>query len=317
MSLREAIPGPVLVTGASGFLGDAIARRLAADGLRVVAGFLANPPGLPPSVEVVPIDLTDGPAVARLVRDLTPDAIVHAAALTDVAACEREPREAAAANTEASVNLARAVLRHLPAARVIGISTDLVFDGEGAPYAEGAPPRPLSRYALTKLAGEAAIRALPRGTVLRAPLLFGPEVRGRGGFLAWMRRTLAGGAPLTLFEDEFRTPASTPCIADAVARLLALETPVVLYHAGGPERLSRLDLGRILCEAEGYDPALLRPARLRDSAYPAPRPADVCLDSARLRHAVGWRPVTFGAFLRQTGALVPQPHQAVKENHQP
>ncbi len=82
--------GPVLVTGASGFLGEHLAWRLAAVGNIVVGTNHHNPVRIF-RADVIPIDLVDAASVLRLFRDLRPVAMFHCAALTDMNACERDP----------------------------------------------------------------------------------------------------------------------------------------------------------------------------------------------------------------------------------
>src|SRR5207302_4863142 len=105
-------------------------------------------------------------------------------------------------------------------ARLLFVSTDLVFDGEHAPYREGDRPAPLSVYGRSKAAAEAAVRAVPRGVVARVSLLFGPTVVGRPSFFDDQVAALRGRRPLTLFEDEWRTPLDYSTAARALLGVL-------------------------------------------------------------------------------------------------
>jgi dTDP-4-dehydrorhamnose reductase len=115
--------------------------------------------------------------------------------------------------------------------------------------------------------------------------------------VAW---ALAAGRPARLFEDQFRTPVDAASLADLLERLLR-RGGRGLFHAGGPERLSRLDLGRRVARALGLDPALLVPMRQGDLPG-APRPVDVSLDSARARAELGWEPRAVDEALREQRA---------------
>ena len=63
-------------------------------------------------------------------------------------------------------------------------------------------------------------------------------------------RALRAARPTTLYTDEYRTPVDPESLAEALARLLA-GTGAGLYHLGGPERLSRYELGRRVARAFG------------------------------------------------------------------
>lgn len=287
----SAAAGPWLVTGASGFLGEHALRAVAATGAQAVGTFWGHPVEVP-RADVVPVDLTEAGLVDRLVRDLRPRRVIHCAALTDVAACERDPAVATRANIDATRHLVAALTRHVPDAWLAQISTDLVFDGEGAPYDESSTPAPVSTYGRTKLAAEGEALAHPHACVVRAALMWGPTTTHRGSFIEWMRATLAAGQPLTLFEDEVRTPVH---VADVVAALMGLadQGATGLFHAGGPEAITRLEMGRRFCAATGADASLLAARRLADSTYAAPRPRNVAMHSTRLGHLLGWRPRAF------------------------
>ena len=302
MDLRAA-PRPVLVTGASGFLGETLLRRLAGRGVPAVGTSFTASVSVP-RADVVPVDLRDHRAVHRLVRDLRPSAIFHAAALTDPAFCERESDSARAANLNATVHLAAEVAAQAPATPFAYLSTDLVFDGRAAPYAPGARAKPLSTYGSLKYMAEAAALALPLGVVVRTALLFGPPMTRKQGFLGWMRGELQAGRPLTLFEDEFRTPLCTLDLADGL--VAAVERGLAgLFHAGGPERLSRVQMGEVLCEEAGLDKGLLRRARVSEYQGSPPRPADVSLESRAFWQATGLAPRPFRAGIRQILAAQP------------
>ena len=94
------------------------------------------------------------------------DVVVHLAAMTDVDRSEREPHLAEQVNGAGSRNVAEAA--GAAGARVIGVSSDYVFDGTApGEYTETDKPRPLSVYGRTKLAGEQALLEAGDNTVIR------------------------------------------------------------------------------------------------------------------------------------------------------
>jgi dTDP-4-dehydrorhamnose reductase len=283
----------ILITGAGGFVGGHLARHFAAAGWAVTAAGHHRPVPAGPGITAAMADLTDPAAAAALVAAARPAVIVHAAAATTIDACERDPAATARLNVGATASIAAAAP---PATRVILLSTDLVFDGESAPYAEDAPPKPLHHYGSQKVQAEAAVLAHAGGIVLRLALTYGPpSPGGAAGFLGWMEAALRAGTPLALFEDEWRTPVGVADIAAAI-EVLAGREATGIFHAGGPDRLSRMDMGRLLARRIGADPALLRPARRADAPAGHLRARDVALSTDRLR-AMGWTPGRLAGFL--------------------
>jgi dTDP-4-dehydrorhamnose reductase len=269
----------LLVTGASGQLGGYLLRELRDAGAAVTA-WSGSRRGELFGVPLYPVDLADADAVAAAFREARPDAVIHAGAWARVADCHRDPGRASRVNTAGSRTLAE--LAAGAGARLLFVSTDMVFDGERAPYREGDPPTPLSVYGRTKADAEAAVLAAPRAAVARASLLFGPTLVGRPSFFDEQAAALRAGTPLTLFADEWRTPLDLATAARALTAL-ARSDFTGLLHVGGPERLSRLEMGRRLARSLGVPGANIIPSGRADAPAAEPRPRDVSLDSSRWR----------------------------------
>jgi dTDP-4-dehydrorhamnose reductase len=100
-----------------------------------------------------------------------------------------------------------------------------------------------------------------------------------------------------LFADEYRTPVDAESVAEGVALLLE-RGGAGLFHLGGPERLSRLELGLRVARALGLPSRGIESALQADYRGPDRRPADTSLDSARARRELGWKPVGLDRALR-------------------
>jgi dTDP-4-dehydrorhamnose reductase len=275
----------VLVTGAGGRLGGRLAELLAPR-FRVTAGLrtAVSPPGLPG----VAFDVRDPVAVEAALASTRASAVVHCAALADADACERDPDASRRLNDTACRTLAAACARR--GVRLVALSTDLVLSGERPYWTEDDDARPASVYGRTKRAGERAVLEAHAGfAVVRVALVsgrtHGPHPSATEA-IAW---ALAEERPLRLFTDQYRTPVDPESVAEALTALLA-GGPGGLYHLGGPERLSRFELGLRVAAVLGLDPRRIQPARQAELAFDAPRPADVSLDSRRARDRLGWRP---------------------------
>ena len=262
----------------------------------VTAGVRHAPP--PDGLARVVFDLEEPASFERALDAARPEAVVHAAAIADPDACEHEPRRAHACNAEAPGGLAR--LCHARGVRLIALSTDLVFGGDRAPYAEDDPPDPRLVYARTKLEGERAVRAEdPAALVLRLPLMVGRGHGRRATASESVARALREGRPLSLFTDQYRTPVDAESVADAIGRALAAPGATGTFHLGGAERVSRHDIGRRTAQALDLSPALITAARQGDLPL-APRPADVSLVSRRARDLLGWRPRPLDVAIRES-----------------
>lgn len=275
-----------LITGAGGQLGSVLLRTLTRSGHPATG--LISPTGPAPLVGMtIRCDLTDRDNLSNVVRALQPTHIVHAAAVTNVQTAFENPDVARSVNVAATAHLVE--LASQLGSRLVYVSTDLVFDGKTGNYKETDAPFPLSVYGQTKLEGERFILKYPGGVIARLPLMYGlPDVMRATTFRNQLQ-SIRDGQPLRLFEDEFRSPLWLDDAAEALITI-AQSTIIGLLHVAGPQRLSRLDMGRIMAMALHCEESLLIPTRQSEIAFSEPRPADVSLCSDQFASTFGRSP---------------------------
>jgi dTDP-4-dehydrorhamnose reductase len=244
------------------------------------------------------VELTDDEALARLLDTARPAAVVHAAAIGRAGRCEERPDEAQRVNALLPGTLGGQC--HERGLRLVALSTDLVFAGDRAFVREDDVPLPRSVYGRTKLAGEEAVlSACPSAAVARIALTLGRGHGARGTSSESVAWALRAGRAVRLFTDEHRTPVDPESVADALLRLLE-GGGSGRFHLGGPERLSRHELGRRVARTFGLPESGILPCRQADHAGPDPRAADVSLDSTRARRELGWQPRPIDEAIRES-----------------
>jgi len=278
-------PPTLLLTGATGFLGLRLAPALAAFGRVVRASRTAEGP------DSARLDLEDPDSIRRAFDAVGPAAVVHAGAVARPDDCEKDPALARRVNLDATRVLAG--LCAGARARLVHLSTDLVFDGEKGFYSEDDAVRPISVYGRTKLAAEeAALAAAPGAVVLRVASLYGRPLGTPRCFVDELRASLSRGEPTGAFEDQWRSPTAADRLHEAILRALAEPRLEGVFHWGGADRATRYETAVALCRAFGWDERLVRRTRAADKRLPAPRPRDSSLDSSRLAAALGLAPTT-------------------------
>ena len=263
----------VLVTGATGLLGPYLAEAAAALGPVVTSGRRGGER---------PCDLTDGEAVAGLVKEVGPGVVLHAAAMTDVDGCQADPEMADRVNRGAVETLARCLA---PAARLIMISTDQVYPDTPGPHGEGEAA-PVNAYGRSKLAGERA--ALERNNTLVARTnLFGPSrTPARASLSDFVAERLAAGEPLTLFEDVLFSPLHMATLG-ALTVECAEAGLTGIFNLASREGMSKLHFGLAVAKRLGLSTASARAGLAADIGKRAPRPSDLRMDVTRIEEALG------------------------------
>jgi dTDP-4-dehydrorhamnose reductase len=274
----------LLVTGASGFLGQEICLAAKVD-WRVFGLVLSHDLAVG-GVSALRIDLSIYKDLKRAFEQIGPDAVIHCAAVSNPNYCQLHREETQRINVDASTNIAGLCAdRKIPC---LFTSTDLVFDGLHAPYSEEDPLCPVSAYGEQKVRAEVEMqRRHSQVTICRMPLMFGDPKPPAQSFIQPMIESMKKGGDLRLFTDEFRTPISGAAAAQGI--LVALNQVKGVLHLGGVERISRYRFGLLLKDALGLSNARLIPALREDAQMPAPRPPDVSLDSTKAK-ALGFKP---------------------------
>ncbi len=271
----------ILITGASGQLGGYLLEQLRGSADHIIAWSSGSRQDRFGTL-LQPVDLTDADQVARCFDEAKPNLVLHVAALASIAACYQAPDRAEKINHLGTAQLAECAARSK--ARLLYVSTDLVFDGEKGNYREEDQARPLSVYARTKLAGEKAALALDSSLVVRVSLLLGPSHQAeRPNFFDQQTRILLTGQSIGCFADEWRTPLTHRWAARMLLKLLAEWDGTGLLHLGGPERLSRLEIGQRLARRLGVSQEKVEPIVQAAVATPEPRPRDTSLNSGLWR----------------------------------
>lgn len=298
----------VLVTGANGFAGGWLLRRLTADGCEVTA--TAGRGGTPapsadvtlPGVRWLQLELSDADSVRAAVTG-SHDAVIHLAAMASTTDAARDPGEAwivnAAGTARLVAELARAKQAGVGDPVVLVVSSGEVYGpGQCTPRSELDPARPISPYAASKLGAEiAALEAWRRGglqvVIVRPFSHTGPNQPASYVVPAFARRlvgarTLGNPAVRVGNLDPVRDFLHVRDVVDAYVRLLVQGVPGEIYNVASGQAIRLEDLlfrmGRLL----GVDPIPESDPELR-------RPADVphlVGDATKLRAVTGWEPRT-------------------------
>ena len=226
------------------------------------------------------LDITSRDSVEQVVGELVPDAIVNAAAMTDVDGCERDPDAALLANTLGPRWLAIAARR--VGAHVVQVSTDYVFDGEHQrPYDEWDAVHPLSEYGRSKLGGEREIAAhAPSWAVVRTAWVFG---RRGTDLVSWAFGAYERGELTGVFADQVSVPTYAPDLAALLARFAVARTEGLFHVTSGSEPTTRHELITAALRARGLDADGVAPITQVATDRPARRPAYSVLDNRALR----------------------------------
>lgn len=230
------------------------------------------------------LDKTDSGAVSRIIAEVNPDAIIDTAAFHDVDLCENEREKAWSVNAQGTRNVASTA--NTVNAHYVFISTDYIFGGtpKEAPFTEDDPINPINYYSRTKYAGEQAARIASNWTVLRTSVVYGVS---KPNFVTWALSELQDGEEINIVDDQISTPTYARDLAKSCVDVVE-ESVTGVYHATGPEPLSRYEFTQRLAKTYGYDRQLIKPISTEELGQEAPRPVDGSLDSTKLYEKLGW-----------------------------
>ncbi|HUS09775.1 MAG TPA: family 1 glycosylhydrolase [Pyrinomonadaceae bacterium] len=257
---------PVVITGATGTLGQAFARVCEKRGLAYQL------------LSRKQLDIADHTSVAAAMDQYEPWAIINAAGYVGVDDAEDDVEKCLRENATGPECLAKECAeRKVP---LVTFSSDLVFDGlKTSHYIESDQPAPLNIYGRSKAEAEARVLdRFPEALVIRTSAFFGPW--DSFNFVHSVLDSLARGRPFVAADDLTISPTYVPDLVDATLDLL-VDGEHGIWHLANSGSVTWADFARIVAEKAGYDPKRVhsRPSRLMD--FKASRPAFTAMSSER------------------------------------
>ena len=270
----------ILITGANGQLGHEMRNVLTGD--QRFHAIYTDVTG----EDITVLDITDEDAVERLVADNTIQFIVNCVAYTAVDAAEDNEPIAARLNADAVGILARVAKRH--GARMVHVSTDYVFDGQGCvPYTEDMPTNPQSAYGRTKLDGERQLIDIlgDDAVILRTAWLYSPYGKN---FVKTMLALGQDKPALKVVFDQVGSPTCAHDLASAIVTVItADEWHPGIYHYSNEGAISWYDFTKAIHRLAGITTCDVQPCHSDEFPAKAHRPAYSVLDKTKFKTTFG------------------------------
>jgi dTDP-4-dehydrorhamnose reductase len=277
----------IFITGGSGMLGQYLNIELSKNH-DILTQYNLNP-GNCGDYNSVQLKITDYSKLETVFNEFKPDAVIHALAVsTPEKADESSAGNVYDVNVFATKKIAE-LCQHYNS-KLIYTSTDLVYAGYRGSYLnEESKLIPVSLYAETKLMGEVKIReTFDNYIILRVSLQIGFGLNHSINNFHKLYESIKKGHPFKLFTDQFRTPLALHESSKMIAEIVEKNISGEIFNLAGDERVSRFELGGILCEEAGFDKNLLVPSTM-DEAGAAYKVADVSLNIDKLK-SIGIKP---------------------------
>jgi dTDP-4-dehydrorhamnose reductase len=255
----------VLITGANGQLGRDLVEIFGLE--HEVTGYGSKD-----------LDVRELEQCRKILGQIRPDAIIHAAAYTAVDQAESDEDEAYSVNAFGSRNIALAAEEI--GAKLCYISTDYVFDGtSNIPYKEYDNTNPCSVYGKSKLAGEKLVSSLSkRYFIVRTSWVYGQY---GNNFVKTMLKLGKEKPLLRVVDDQIGSPTYTIDLCHFLMDLISTEK-YGIYHASNTESCSWYEFAKAIFAETGYT-IQVEPCTTNEFPRPAPRPKLSIMDHQSIR----------------------------------
>ncbi|KAG7553442.1 NAD(P)-binding domain superfamily [Arabidopsis thaliana x Arabidopsis arenosa] len=309
----------VVIVGGTGYLGQHLLQAFAGNNgcdLYDVA-FTHHSSPLPrrlldafPHFPAFPVDLKSGLGFNSISQDFgQPDVVVNCAALSVPRACEQDPDSAMSINVPTSlVNWLSTFERNKTL--LIHLSTDQVYEGVKSFYKEEDETVAVNVYGKSKVAAELLIKDKCQNfAILRSSIIVGPQTVSplpKTLPIQWIDSSLKKGDTVEFFHDEFRCPIYVKDLVNITLKLIDRwvvsdeKQMQLVLNAGGPERLSRVQMAQVVAEVRGYDMSLIKHVSASSVDRGVVSPADISMDITKLIQTLEISPTSFKDGVRLT-----------------
>ena len=293
----------ICITGSNGLLGQHLVKLLAETTDHIIIATGKGESRLPflssKQLHYFSLDITDAIAVNIFLQLHQPDAIIHAAAMTQPDPCQLNPVECWNVNVTATRFLVSAA--ESINAKFIYISTDFVFDGTAGPYKETGIPNPVNYYGSSKLAAEKAVTESKLSwAIVRTVLLYGNVLVGnRSNIISWVKENLENNKPIKVVSDQWRTPTYVQDICKGIEAIIS-KTATGIFHLAGKEILSPYEMALHTANVLNLDSSLIEKVTADTFPEPVKRAKRSGLKIDKAKAELSYNPVSFEEGVRRT-----------------
>lgn len=240
-----------------------------------------------------------------------PDVVVNCAALSVPRVCEQHPDSALSINVPSSlVNWLSSSIQTKNKTLLIHLSTDQVYEGVKSFYKEDDETLAVNVYGKSKVAAELLIGDQCQNfAILRSSIIFGPHTPSplpKNLPVQWMDSVLQKGDSVDFFHDEYRSPIYVKDLVTIISKLI--DTWVLsddkqmrlVLNAGGPDRLSRVQMAQVVAQVRGHDLSLIKHVSASSVDRGVVSPADISMDITKLIQTLHISPTSFKDGVRLT-----------------
>jgi len=264
----------LLITGGSGLLGSKLTRIAVQRGYETYSTYNAHDLnfGIP-----VKLDICNKKNVKKSFNEIKPEAVIHAAALTNVDKCEVERNLARKVNIEGTKNIIESSKNNN--AFLVFISTDYVFSGEKELYKETDEPKPINYYGITKFKAEKLIKASNvEWCIARPSVIFGSSpASGKINFALWILDKLKNRDTVKIITDQWVSPTLNTNLAEMTLEIIE-RTLSGLYHLAGATPINRYEFATLIAETFHLNKNLIIPTTSKEMKWLAKRPKNTSLN---------------------------------------
>lgn len=281
----------ILITGANGLLGQKLVALLVQQpNVQVIAtGKGSNRIPLKEGYSYHALDITDNVSVQHVFDSMQPDVLIHAAAMTNVDACELQQEACWLQNVEATRFLVSACKR--VGTYMVHVSTDFIFDGTEGPLTEEAIPNPVNYYGESKWEAEKIVQTMGTNwSIARTVLVYGVvSDMSRTNIVLWAKDNLEQGKAIKVVDDQWRTPTLAEDLAMG-CWLIAKHKAEGIYNISGEEMISPYDLAQKVGAVWGISTSSMQRADSSTFTQPAKRPPKTGFIITKAKEKLGFSP---------------------------
>lgn len=282
----------VFITGSTGLLGSALLRN-SPKGTLLAASY--NKIKYVPNVNCIffPVDITKKALVNKVIKEFSPDVIIHTAAIATPDYCDKHRSEAKSVNVNGTKNVIEA--SQAVNASLVYITTNGIFDGNNPPYNEDALPKPVDFYGETKYEAERLVRSSKiKYIVIRLITMYGwNNPLERQNPLTWLLEILGRNkTPVNMVNDMYNNFLSVESASYAIWETVLKKYLGETFNIAGKNCISRYDFSLEIARVFSLDEKMIYPVSLSFFKNFVSRPLNTCFNTKKMESYLNTKPLS-------------------------